>query len=104
MHRQLYLRTIIDLYLAQPDTPAKANRRDWAIATTFYQRGLPLEIVAHAIRVATVNRLKSGGPHEPVHSLAYYRAVLDSLTPEALDPGFITLTVFRHSRLLANIK
>jgi hypothetical protein len=53
MNRQLYLRAILDLYLAQPDTPAKAQRADWAIAASFYQRKLPLEIVAHTIRLAT---------------------------------------------------
>ncbi len=41
MTRQIYLRTIIELYLAQPDTPTKAKRGDWAIAATFYQLKLP---------------------------------------------------------------
>jgi hypothetical protein len=106
MTRQLYLRAIIDLYLAQPDTPAKAKRSDWAIAATFYQRKLPLEIVAHAIRLTTVRRFgrRGGDPLEPVHSLAYYRSALDSLPPDCLEPSFISLTAYRHSRLLAHLK
>jgi hypothetical protein len=105
MNRQLYLRAILDLYLAQPDTPAKAQRADWAIAASFYQRGLPLEIVAHAIRLATLRRLeRDGDPLEPIHSLAYYRRVLDSLTPEALDPGYIAYVALRQARSLAELK
>ncbi len=105
MTRQIYLRTIIELYLAQPDTPTKAKRGDWAIAATFYQRRLPLEIVAHAIRLTTVRRFGRGGdPLESVHSLAYYRSALDSLTPDTLEASFIALTAFRHSRLLGELK
>src|ERR1700674_1596362 len=55
--RQLYLRAIVDLYLAQPDTPTTAKRSDWGIAATLYQRRLPLEVVAHAIRLVTVRRI-----------------------------------------------
>jgi hypothetical protein len=73
--RQLYLRAIVDLYLAQPDTPTKAKRSDWGIAATLYQRRLPLEVIAHAIRLVTVRRIERDGddPLEPIHSLAYYR-------------------------------
>lgn len=106
MNRQLYLRAVLDLYLAQPDTPTQARRRDWAIAATFYQRRLPLETVAHAIRLATLRRLArpAAEPLESIHSLAYYRSVLESLTADALDPGYISFVAFKHARLLGNLK
>jgi len=37
-----YLAEVIRLYLLAPDTPAKARRRDWAVAGTLYRLGIPL--------------------------------------------------------------
>ncbi len=99
MKRTDYLAEVIRLYLRAPDTPAKARRRDWAIATTLYRRRIPLRIVAHAIRLATLRRhLRDAryGPLEPIHSLAYYRAVIDQLDPAALDPGYIDYVAWRY--------
>ena len=92
MTRADYLAEIIRLYLLAPDTPDEARSRDWAIAGTFYRQGIPLQTVAHAIRLAVLRRHRRDpdlGPLEPVHSLAYYRTVLRQLDPLALDPGYI---------------
>jgi len=92
--RRRYLRTVIDLYLEQPQTPATARRADWAIAAGFYQQGTPLDLVLHTIRLTTLRRLRRSGDSdgstlEPIHSLAYYRSVLAALPLDALDPGYI---------------
>ena len=42
MKRTDYLAEVIRLYLLAPDTPAKARRRDWAVAGTLYRLGIPL--------------------------------------------------------------
>jgi hypothetical protein len=103
--RRRYLRTVIDLYLEQPETPAIARRTDWAIAASFYQRGIPLDIALHTIRLATLRRLRrtgesEGGTLEPIHSLAYYRSVLATLPPDALDPGYIAYVAHQHACLV----
>jgi hypothetical protein len=103
--RRRYLRTVIDLYLEQPQAPAIARRADWAIAASFYQQGIPLDVALHAIRLATLRRLLSTGegevgPLEPIHSLAFYRRVLATLTPDALDPAYIAYVAHRHACLV----
>ncbi len=99
MKRTEYLAEVIRLYLRAPDTPAKARRRDWAIATTLYQRGIPLQTVAHAFRLASLRRQLRDpeyGPLEPIHSLAYYRTVIDQLDPTALAPRYVDYVAWRY--------
>ena len=87
--RRSYLADAIRLYLDSPGAPRRASRSDWAVATTFHHRGVPLEILAHVVRLATLRRHRPGAALESIHSLAYYRRVLDHLTPEALEPGYV---------------
>ena len=96
-----YVTEVIRLYLLAPDTPAKVSRSDWAIATHLFQREVPLETVAHAIRFATLRRhLRDPdlGPLEPIHSLAYYRRVIDLLEPLALDPCYVEYVAASYRR------
>ena len=99
MKRADYLAEVIRLYLLAPDTPHKARRHDWAVAGTLYRRGIPLQTVGHAIRLAALRRhLRDPelGPLEPIHSLAYYRTVIDQMEPLALDPGYIEYTAWNY--------
>ena len=88
MTRSQYLDEVIRLYLGAPDTPDRPARNDWAIASDLFRRAIPLEHIDHAIRVATLRRLGDRSPTR-VHSLAYYRTVLDRLEPGDLDPDYI---------------
>ncbi len=99
--RRAYLAAVIRLYLELPGAPRRASRSDWAIAATFYNRGVPLETLAHVFRLATVRRARPLTPLEPVHSLAYYRQVLDRLTPDALDPAYVDYVARRYDALFA---
>ncbi|MFW6052245.1 MAG: hypothetical protein ACODAU_13785, partial [Myxococcota bacterium] len=94
--RRDYLAAAVELYLALPGAPRRASRSDWAIAATLYDRGVPLETLAHVLRLATLRRAQPLSPLEPVHSLAYYRQVLDHLTPDALDPGYIDYVAAKY--------
>ena len=38
----------------------------------------------------------------PIRSLAYYRAVFDSLTPEDLHPGYVTYLAASYARCAAS--
>ncbi len=98
--RRDYLAAAIRLYLKQPGAPRRASRPDWAVATTLYNRGVPLETLAHVFRLATLRRARPGPALEPVHSLAYYRRVLEQLTPEALDPGYVDYVERRYQALV----
>jgi hypothetical protein len=97
--RRSYLAAAVRLYLELPGAPRRASRSDWAVATTLYNRGVPLETLAHVFRLATLRRARPGAPGESVHSLAYYRAVLEQLTPEALDSGYVDYVARKYQAL-----
>jgi len=98
--RSEYLRTLLQSYVEAPDTPDQPRRHDRAIAVELYRSGVPLEHLLHAIRLATLRRHLTG-PHPPVHSLAYYRAVLLALTNEELQPLYVGYLKRRHQQLAA---
>ena len=100
--RRHYLAVVIRLYLESPGAPPQASRADWAVATTLYNREIPLETLAHVLRLATLRRHRPGEDLEPVHSLAYYRTVLDHLTPEALNPGYVEYVARKYEALFGN--
>ncbi len=92
MTREEYLRKIIDSYLDSPDTPRKARRLDWAIATTLYQQGVPHAMVIHAIRLATLRRHRRDAKLEslePIRSLAYFRPLIEHIQIEPHEPGYV---------------
>ncbi len=99
-----YLAAALRLYLDLPGAPRRASRNDFAVAATLHSRGVPLDTLAHAMRLATLRRslrCHDDPPLEPVASLAYYRRVLDTLTPEALDPGYVAYITHKYQKLLA---
>lgn len=101
MSRQLYLAAVIRFFLAQPGAPRRASRADWAVAQTLYTRRIDLATFEHAVRLATLRRLNASGRLTPIHSLAYYRHVLDRLRPDDLDAGYVDYVYDRYCDLLA---
>ena len=99
MSRRDYLAAVIRLYLAQPGAPARASRRDWAVAQVLYARTVDLAHFAHAVRLATLRRLHGTRPCPPISGLAYYRHVLDQLGPHELDPGYVDYIARRYAAL-----
>jgi hypothetical protein len=100
--RRAYLAAAIRLYLQLPGAPRRASRADWAVANTLYQRGVSLETLAHVFRLASLRRHWPTSPLEPVRSLAYYRTVLEHLTPDALDPGYVEYIAYKHRTLFGD--
>ena len=98
MTRNEYLHQLIRHYLEAPDTPHQARPQDWAIAADLYRQAVPLPDLLHAIRLATLRRNLTAA-HPPIHSLAYYRAVLRGLTPEELHPHYVCYVRRSHQLL-----
>jgi len=101
--RRAYLVAAIRLYLELPGAPRRASRSDWAVAATLYNRGVSLETLAHVFRLATLRRARPTSPLEPAHSLAYYRTVLEQLTPDALDPGYVDCVASKYDALFREV-
>lgn len=88
MTRADYVAAVIDAYLTAPDTPNRASRSDWAIATALSNQGVPLQTVVHTIRLATLRRQGSANLG-PISSLAYFRHVAQRLTKNDLEPTYV---------------
>ena len=103
MRRKQYLAEILRLYSEAPDTPSRPSRRDWALAGELYRQGVRLDYLAHAIRLAALRRRLGQQPRpEAVHSLAYYRVVLQHLTNDELDPAYLDYVKQRYQLLGLN--
>ena len=98
MNRAEFLTAVIRLFLAQPGAPARASRNDWAVAQALYARGVDLRDFGHAVRLATLRRI-AGDSLLSVRSLAYYRQVLEQLTTEDRDAGYVRYVDFRYQQL-----
>ena len=98
--RRASLAAAIRLSLHVPGAPRRASRSDWVVAATLYDRAVPLQTLAHVLRLATLRRLRPGQPLEPVHSLAYYRTALDHLAADALDPGYVDYIARKYEDLV----
>ena len=99
MSRRKYLVAVIRLFLAQSGAPARASRDDWAVAQALYARGVDFDHFSHAVRLAALRRLTRDGPPPPVRSLAYYRQVLDQLSPDELESGYVDYVAFRYQAI-----
>ena len=100
MNRRQYLVAVIRLFLAQPGAPARATRDDWAVAQALYARGVDYADFSHAVRLATLRRLAAAGPPlPPVRRLAYYRQVLDQLSPDELESGYVDYVAYRYQAI-----
>lgn len=88
-----YVNRVIDLYLAAPDTTDMPRDTDWPIAEAMHDAGIPLEIVEFAFHIAFLRRylsnLERNGYSPEIRSLAYFRAVIDSLTSTERNPAYM---------------
>lgn len=105
MTRTQYVAAALRLYLEAPGTPARAHRTDRRIAAELYRQGIPLEHLAHAIRLATLRTCSTpdNAARHRVYSLAYYRTVLDSLTALDLEPAYLAHVRQAYDQLLRTL-
>jgi hypothetical protein len=103
--RSQYVAAALRLYFDAPGTPARAHRADRRVAADLYRQGVPLDHLAHAIRLATLrtHRNPDHAAHHRVYSLAYYRAVLDGLADHELDPGYLAYVRHAYHQLLRTL-
>jgi hypothetical protein len=102
--RASFVARVIELYLADPDTPPIPTSADWDIARDIHARGIPLRVVNLAFQLAYVRRKmrSTTDPLAPIRSLAYFRAVILNLTPEERDSAYAGYIESLYHRLRAS--
>lgn len=102
MTRNEYIERVIRLYRQAPDTPDNQRRGDRTIASQFHQQRVPIEIIEHAIALASIRRrmrLPEYQPLEPIRSLAYLRPLIEHLLRTGVDDGYRQYVAARYANL-----
>jgi hypothetical protein len=74
-----FIRAVIDLYLALPQTPARARRADRDLAAQLHAQNISFPVVRAALLLATVRRLSRSTPLPPIRSLHYFLPVIEEV-------------------------
>ena len=104
MTRNDYIHHVLRLYLDAPDTPDQPRRGDRTLAGQFQQQGVPLELIEHAIALASLRRTlrpADAEPLEPIRSLAYLRPLIEQLRRTDVDPSYRHYITERYANLKA---
>ena len=86
-----YVMAVLALYVELPDTPRRASAYDHAVARSFFERGVPLDVVESALLLGSLrrfNRPEGALPLPPVRSLAYFATVAEEVLQQPLPAGY----------------
>jgi len=95
--RKAYVQAVLALYRRLPGTNTRPRPADRRLAAELHRRGIPLEIVEIALRLAALRRTArppDATPLPPVRSLHYFLPVIDELPKGAPPHGY--LEYLRH--------
>jgi hypothetical protein len=102
--RQRYADSVVRNYVRLPGTPTRASRRDRQLATSLYDRGLPLHVVWAAFVIAAV-RWVIRGPTQPrlpaIRTLYYFLPAIDEVLATSPDPAYVKCLAGRLQPLIA---
>jgi hypothetical protein len=91
MHRQEYVRRLIEAYRKTPETTGRAHRQDRRFAQQLYEQQIPLTAVKNALLLASARRLlrpDNAPPLETIHSLHYFRSVIDEVMKSTISEEY----------------
>jgi len=96
MDQREYVRRLLEAFRTTPGTSGAVRRPDRLLAAQLYQRGVPLEVVEHALTLAAARRLARAADAPPlgiIRSLAYFSPVIEEVLRLQVGPEY-----FRHLR------
>lgn len=99
--RSVYVARVVRLYLEDPNTPVRPSETDWDIAADLFDRGVSLDRVCFAFKIAFIRRhhRASTRPLQPIRSLAYFRTVVLNLTPEETQTVYVDYIEHLYEKL-----
>jgi hypothetical protein len=86
-----YVAAVLLRFAGLPDTPRRASAHDKAVARSFFERGVPLEIVESALLLGSLrrrNRPAGASALPPVRSLAYFSPLIDEILQQPPPAAF----------------
>ena len=92
LSREAYVACVLGFYRELPETPARASAQDHQCARRLFARGVSLETVEMALRLASLRRLlrpAEASPLGPIRSLAYFEPVIEELLPQTFRHGYL---------------
>lgn len=98
-YRQVYVRTVLNLYIQMPDTPPRPTLRDRVVADRFFDRQIPIDIVEAALLLGSSRRIFGCLAPAPICSLAYFESIIKQLLdqPSVLDESAVMHFKFGHT-------
>ena len=88
----LYVAAVLTLYVDLPDTPLRASVPDQRQARTWYDRGVPLEVVETALLLTCLRRTVRPDDVPPlprIRSLAYFQPIIEELRAHPAPGGYL---------------
>jgi hypothetical protein len=89
---QHYVQTLLDLYLALPETPTRVSRFDRRLALELFQRAVPHSTVEAAFLLASARRIyrpPDAPALGPIRSLHYFLPVIEEISHRPLPNDYI---------------
>lgn len=90
--RKAYVQAVLSLYRRVPDTRSRARPADRQLAGELHRRGVRLDVLEVAMRLAAGRRHArppDAEPLTPIRSLHYFLPVLNELPPGPPPPGYL---------------
>jgi hypothetical protein len=100
-----FVKSVLDLYLALPETPTRLNRRDRALALDLFQRGVSRSTIEAALLLASTRRLyrpPDATPLGSIRSLHYFLPVIEEVLAQPLPSDY--LAYLRHKLATYRLK
>lgn len=97
-NRQVYIRTVLDLYVQMPDTPRRIGPHDRALAGQWFAGKIPIPIVETALLLGSGRRLyrrPDALKLAPIRSMAYFAPVVEELVAQPPPPTYIQYLRFK---------
>src|SRR5207302_4711008 len=101
----LYVAAVLTLYVDLPDTPLRASVPDQRQARTWFDRGVPLEVVETALLLACLRRTVRPDDVPPlprIRSLAYFQPVIEELRAAPIPDGYLGYLRIKLRNLVDN--
>ena len=92
LDRQAYVQAVLNLYRRLPGTATRPRRADRQLAAEFHRRGLSLDVIEIALRLAVARRRArplDAEPLPPIRSLHYFLPVIEELPAGPPPDGYL---------------